>query len=343
MSGEVGDAARRQSAGPITPRPARGLVALDWGTSSLRAWHLPAAGPCDGRQRPWGILHLPDGGFPAALDAITQGWDTADHAIIACGMVGSRQGWREVPYVRIPAGAAAIAASLARLALPDGRVVHLVPGLLRDDATRPDVMRGEETQAIGAASRLVAAFGAAGKDALLVMPGTHGKWARLADGVITGFSTFMTGELYDVLMRHSILGRLGANDVVADRSAADEAFRRGVRASAGGALAALFSTRALALTGGLAPGRVADYLSGLLLGDEVRTGLQQAATASRGDTRPVIAIIGDGIVAARIGDAFAALSQPRPPVFEDMAIAGMLRIARAAGLIQAPAEGDDAC
>ncbi len=300
------------------------LIALDWGTSSLRAWLLGPDGEArDARAEPWGILRLPEGGFPAALARIAAGWPD-DAPVLACGMVGSRQGWHEVAYLPTPSPADAIAAALAPVPW-DGRAVLLVPGLVSGAGwDRPDVMRGEETQAIGA----LAALG--GADATLVMPGTHGKWARLRDGAIAGFRTFMTGELHAVLLGHSILGR-GVPDRAADPAIAEAAFRRGVAAGATfGALPLLFTARSLPLTGGLAAEAVPDYLSGLLLGDEIRAGLADDAAGGP------IAIVGEGPVARRTADAFACLGHPPPACLGNTARPGLVRIARAAALLARP-------
>ena len=318
-----------------TPVPGHGggLIALDWGTSSLRAWRLSATGAVlEARQRGWGIMHLPEGGFPEAFAAITQGWQSPGDALpaIACGMVGSRQGWREVLYLPTPAGLDQLSAGLRHLDTGAGTTLHLVPGVLENDPQAPDVMRGEETQAMGAAARL-------GGDALLVMPGTHSKWARLRDGRLVSFRTMMTGELFALLRQHSILGRGLAEAANATAmagagagAAQAAAFDRGVLAAhAHGALARLFSARALTLTGGLEPGCVPDYLSGLLIGDELRTAAAELASAGR------IAITGEASLCERYVRAFAVIGAAAPERIADAALDGLLRIAAAAGLLPA--------
>ena len=297
---------------------ATGLIALDWGTSSLRAWRLSRTGRVlDARSEAWGIMHLPDGGFEGAFAAITAGWGAPGVASLACGMVGSRQGWHEVDYLPTPAGLDELARALRAFPTPGGGTLHLVPGLL-DDA--PDVMRGEETQAIGAAPLL-------GDDALLVMPGTHSKWSRLCGGRVVSFRTMMTGELFALLRRHSILGR---DDGTANADTRDLAFIRGVRdAQAQGGFARLFATRALSLTGGLAPGCAADYLSGLLIGEELRL----AADARSGGAR--IALTGAAALCDRYARAFSALDLAAPERLGDTALAGLRHIAQHAGLLDA--------
>ena len=304
-----------------------GIIALDWGTSSLRAWRLSGTGAAlDARRQDWGIMHLPEGGFPAAFAAITQGWSDPAHPVpaIACGMVGSRQGWREAAYMPTPAGLADLSAGLLTLDAGGGQVLHLIPGVLEaNDPQAPDVMRGEETQAMGALGRL-------GGDALLVMPGTHAKWARLHGGRLVSFRTVMTGELFALLCRHSILGRGQSEAPPVTQAARDDAFDRGVRAGhAHGALARLFSTRALTLTGGLELGCAPDYLSGLLIGEELRIAAPEIETAAR------IALTGDAALCARYAQAFAAIGAPRPEHIADTALDGLVRIATIAGLLPA--------
>ena len=180
-------------------------------------------------------------------------------------MITSRQGWVDVPYCPCPAGTQEIARALLRHATGRGRSIHFVPGLsiMGSDGV-PDVIRGEETQIIGE-------VGAAPGRRLLLLPGTHSKWALVDDGRIVWFATFMTGEVFGVLKEHSILGRLMAGE--ADDA---EAFRRGVayaRGARGGLLKRLFSARTLGLFGQLPAEAIASYLSGLLIGTEVREAL----------------------------------------------------------------------
>src|SRR5690606_3327905 len=148
------------------------------------------------RHRAWGIRQLPQGGFEAALSSICAGWPACP--VLAAGMVGSRQGWHEAPYVDTPADVHALAARLVTVAAADGRRIHIVPGVR--DGAGPNVMRGEETQLVGALD--VQPRIAEGTP--LVLPGTHSKWVQSHRGRITGFTTMMTGELYGLLCKHSI-------------------------------------------------------------------------------------------------------------------------------------------
>lgn len=302
-------------------RPA--LLALDWGTSSLRASLLDAAGHVlDSRHRPWGLLHLPEGGFPAALQGIAGDWLTATPGLplIASGMVGSAQGWREAPYVPVPADAQSVAAGLLRFeALPD-TWLHIVPGVRRNGAW-PDVMRGEETQILGLLAR------GAQADMQLVMPGTHSKWVRVAQGRIVDFHTVMTGELFALLRTHSILGRPARE--AGGGSPSDEAFDAGVLAvrdgGPSGATALLFSARARVLTGQLPAAHSLDYLSGLLIGEELRSLLPRSGSGP-------LQLVGDAMLCARYRRALAAFGRDAQVHGEDAATAGLWQIARRAGL-----------
>ena len=307
-----------------------GLIALDWGTSSLRAWLVSPDGSVRARRHEnWGIMHLPDGGYPAAYAAITESWHDRPRPAIACGMIGSRQGWLEAPYLPTPAGLEELAGSL-RTIQADSGLLHVVPGMLDvNDPASPDVMRGEETQAVGAMRRL-------GGDALLVLPGTHSKWARLRDHRLVSFETLMTGELYALLSKHSILGRGVADAPEASTDARDLAFDRGVLAARErGALARLFSTRALMLTGAIAPGAALDYLSGLLIGEELRLAAPALATAAR------VALTGDDRLCALYVRAFQAAGLAPPERIENSALQGLLDIAAAAGLVAPLPSGQD--
>ncbi len=244
------------------------MIGVDWGTSSLRAYRLGAGGEVrEKRDGADGILTVEAGGFPAVLRRVVGDWlAEGERQVLLCGMVGSRQGWVEAPYLPCPAGPAEIAASLTRVPF-EGADIRLVPGLVtRDAGGVPDVMRGEETKLL--------ALLAAGVAGLACLPGTHSKWARLAGGRVVGFETHMTGEMRAVLLGHSILGKLAATPKAGESAAAfaPEAFKRGVARSGqpGGLLHHAFGTRGLGLLGELAAAETADYLSGLLIGHEIR-------------------------------------------------------------------------
>ena len=250
------------------------LIAVDWGTSSLRGARLDETGRVlEERSAPLGILNVPNGDFAGVFASLFADWmKPAGNVCLISGMAGSRQGWHEAPYVACPAGPDELRQNLHWI--EPGRIA-LVPGLSDEQRDVPDVMRGEEVQIFGAMRLAGLTAG------LFVLPGTHSKWATVRGGRIIGFRTFMTGEFYGLLSQHSILARTLEADAPLDEAA----FLRGVaRAGNGeGLLHNAFGVRALALFGRLSPAESASYLSGLLIGDELRLQAQLAG-------REVIAI-----------------------------------------------------
>jgi 2-dehydro-3-deoxygalactonokinase len=288
------------------------LIALDWGTSSLRAARLDAHGRViEERSLPRGILTVAPGDFPAVFrDAVT-GWPAPEGSLVLLGgMVGSRQGWREAPYCACPAGFPDIAAALCWV--EPGRIA-IVPGLRCETQGVPDVMRGEETQVFGA-------LGLLGLDSgLFVLPGTHSKWVRVAAGRIESFSTFMTGEFYALLRQHSILARTMPD---ADGELDAAAFERGVGCAlrAGNLLHAAFSARTLALFETLPAAALPSYLSGLVIGEELRSQAFEAHAA------PVV-LVGSPALTQRYGLALRVAGIPSRAVGSEATWRGLWAIA----------------
>jgi 2-dehydro-3-deoxygalactonokinase len=258
--------------------PQRPVIAIDWGTSSLRGARLGASGQVlESREFPRGILTVPPGQFEAVFHELFGDWMQEPGALcLISGMAGSRQGWQEAPYCPCPAGFAELGQHL--LWLQPGHIA-LVPGLSclgADTLSTPDVMRGEEVQIFGALQL-------AGRDsATLVLPGTHSKWVQVQSGRVTQFQTFMTGEVFALMSQHSILGKTLDLNGTFDEAA----FLQGVDQSqhAGSVLHRLFAVRTLSLFERLNAAQLPSYLSGLLIGEELR---QQAASTH---TEPVILI-----------------------------------------------------
>jgi 2-dehydro-3-deoxygalactonokinase len=298
------------------------LIAIDWGTTSARAYRLDASGGvCDTRSAGLGIGSLRDGRFGPALDRLLDDWRDDGAPRIACGMIGSRQGWVEAPYVECPADLSRFGRTLT--ATPGGELAIVAGARCVDAAGVPDVMRGEETQLVGAIrdddTRVLA-----------VLPGTHSKWAVVEEGRLVAFATFMTGELYAVLLTHSILGRMAGE---AGGEAAGAAFDRGVaRGSAGVGLAhAIFGARTLALAGDLAPEDVGDWLSGVVVGDEIRAARDWAR--EQGFDATSVRVIGDGMLVTRYVRALEAQGVRAEAGPVAAAAAGLFRIAQHAGLV----------
>ena len=240
-------------------RWAEGFIAVDWGTTNRRAYCIGGDGSCasefeDGQ----GILSVKRGGFEKAVADVRS--RLGDWPMLLAGMIGSNRGWIEAPYVPCPAGIDELASGLVRV----GDDIAIVPGVSLADG-RCDVMRGEEVQLLGAiVSRQIPA------DCLVCHPGTHNKWVRVAGNRIASFRTVMTGELFSLLRERSILSELLSGDAIAG-----EAFSAGVQRGLSGAglTAELFEARASFLLGRLNVEDGASFVSGLLIGEDVRVGL----------------------------------------------------------------------
>lgn len=346
---------------PDAPTPPPALIGLDWGTSSLRGWLFDGRGRVIARREGGpGVMAIADGAFGTAFETFCGPWLAADPGlpVIAAGMIGSRQGWREAAYLPAPAGVAALAAALLPLDDLAGRVFRVVPGVVAelDDGAR-DVMRGEETQVIGALLDPTAwapavdapaapdrsapdrvdpmpAGAAPARKGLFVLPGSHGKWVAVRDARIVALRTSITGEAWAALREHTILGRLCADPQPGDPGALDAAWRafdQGVaqiRADPAALLHLLFRVRTEGLFGRLRPEQLPAYLSGLLTGAEVGDALRWPG---RGDTPPVL--VGSGTQRERYARALAGFGVRCACASPDRAAAGLRALARAAGLL----------
>ena len=299
------------------------LIALDWGTSSLRAYLLGQEGRIlDSYSAAAGVVKLEPGEFPDAFEAATGAWRARWPGLraIACGMVGSNAGWVEAPYATCPASPEDLATRLIEV---PGAGLLIVPGIAQHGEAA-DVMRGEETQIFGG----LWMHPDLRTRTRVVHPGTHSKWIDIEDGRLQRFNTYMTGEVYAVLREHSILGRFAKDAPPPSDEAAREAFERGVHAvRRGGHLAPLlFSTRALVLTGQMRPEQALDYLSGLLIGEEIGYAL---ATGPRD-----LVLMGDLDLCARYRHAMGLFGLPEIPIIDgaDAATNGLWHIALLAGL-----------
>ncbi|MFI4931445.1 MAG: 2-dehydro-3-deoxygalactonokinase [Burkholderiales bacterium] len=301
------------------------LIALDWGTSNLRASLLDAAGATlDTRSAAAGVMAVPERRFAEALLSLCADWLAAHPhcACIASGMVGSRQGWVEAPYVECPAGLAEAAARLVHVAFGAGRALHIVPGLscVGDDG-QADVMRGEETQLWGA--DLPAG-------SCCVLPGTHSKWAWLGEGDrVLAFQTHMTGEVYGLLTQHGILGRLMEFGGELVPAAFDDGVRLGLHQHAH-LLHTLFAARTAGLTGKRAPNELPDFLSGMLIGAEIASARSGNIHSSAGDG--AVTLLGDGALCDRYARALGLAGIAVQRAVREATTRGQWRVAVAAGL-----------
>ncbi len=240
-------------------------VAVDWGTSNLRAWGIDAAGEIQfSRSSPDGMSRLSREQYPSVLTGLlTEVHEPVD--VLICGMAGARQGWLEAPYLDAPADLRTLSPGAVAPDMPGGQFAPtILPGVCQRDVGAEDVMRGEETQLLGLSALLP------GFSGLVIMPGTHSKWAMLEGTTLSRFSSAMTGEVFELLRVHSVLRHSFNGEL--------EGEERDIGFDAGLALgldkperltATLFKVRAGALLSGRSPAWCAGFLSGLLIGAEI--------------------------------------------------------------------------
>jgi 2-dehydro-3-deoxygalactonokinase len=301
------------------------LIAIDWGTSRLRATLVDSGGETIAEAESDEGIGKIDRTHEAVFGRLVAGWPHVP-AVIA-GMAGSRQGWREAPYVPCPATSATLAKNFLRFVTDDGRPIAIVPGLMVRSRDRDgDVMRGEESQIVGLIDRQPGFIGT------VILPGTHSKWVRIADGAIVDFQTFLSGEMFDLLARHSFL----RHSVAEDRHdlASSPAFALGVERVAEEGLpflAAIFSVRARQLLDDVDPRDNRAYLSGLVIGGEIAA----AETLGRLSRDRALCIVGTEVLANAYRQALALLGRD-VELFDgkDLAVGGLIHLANAAGFVE---------
>ncbi|WP_174874019.1 2-dehydro-3-deoxygalactonokinase [Vogesella oryzae] len=300
------------------------LIGLDWGSTQVRAFLYGQHGRLlDSMQAPLGVSHHPGAAGVAAVEAWLAAWlQTWRHVpVLACGMVGSQQGWQLAPYLPTPLPLATLGRHVIRLEAW-GRTVAIVPGVCHDNAGDGfrDVMRGEETQLAG----LAAAYPELVSPELILTPGTHNKWLQLHDGQLLSLSTCMTGELYALLREYSLLAPL-----LADGPFDSAQFLAGVDCARDKHdwLHQLFGVRARGVQRQLGAAALNDWLSGLLIGYEIHAVL----AASHGVQR--CGLIGAPALVKRYATALKQLGIVTVSLDGDRAAsAGLWRIACQAGL-----------
>jgi 2-dehydro-3-deoxygalactonokinase len=285
------------------------LIGVDWGTSNRRAYLLDTNGQqLDKREDGTGVLALNGKDFGASLDAWLEDWFAkGPYRLWLTGMVGSRIGWQEVPYLSAPTPLSALVRSPVPLSGRDN--TWLLPGVSQKmPVGQADVMRGEEAQLLGA-------WRQCRRDGWYVLPGTHSKWVYMEDGVIRRFRTYMTGELFAQLSRNGTLAAVmdGAGEI-------GEAFDAGIQRGFNGGLEELFSIRAGVLLGELTSADAPSYLSGMLIGCE-----WGAALRARVDRFAPLAIIASPALAERHARAAALFGVPVELIEPDQCYVHALR------------------
>lgn len=307
------------------------LIVVDWGTTNLRAFLVDHQGrSLDSVSSDEGLLQV-DGDFGAVLGKHIGAWlqPGGALAVVISGMAGSRSGWVEVPYVPCPFTTETLATALYQVNSFNAGNTWIVPGVSGTSASGQfDVMRGEEVQILGALSQL-AVQGRQLPD-FICLPGTHNKWVSLVDGVLQRFSTTMTGELFNLLSSQSILAQ--SVDVSAPWD--EQAYLEGIRISgcAGGLLHQLFSVRARQLNGELQTAQGTAYLSGLLIGSEIRSMFDSVQRSD--DQKPCVCVVASQQLTEKYFVALQSLNIAAYGVSSQHAtLAGALNIARNAQLI----------
>lgn len=287
---------------------------VDWGSSNFRAYRFTPSGEISERhQADAGILTVTDGDFEKALMREIGTWITPQSEVMFSGMITSRNGWVETPYAEAPAQLGDLARdAITRTGTTDA-TYRFLPGVCSRKPL-PDVMRGEEIQIFGAIEP--------NETATLALPGTHSKWVNVTDGTITGFRTFLTGETYALLAKHSIVGRLIPPD---HQRFNEQAFLAGVTMAQDNSSISLlndvFTARSGALLGAFGTEEIADRLSGLLIGHELKAGL-----SLHGASNGRLILVGEEQLTTRYALALHALGQATVIGRSDAVVEGFRRL-----------------
>ncbi|MRM12771.1 2-oxo-3-deoxygalactonate kinase [Enterobacter cloacae subsp. dissolvens] len=284
-------------------------IAIDWGSTNLRAWLCQGEQCLESRQSAAGVTRLNGKSPEAVLAEVTQNWRDSVTPIVMAGMVGSNVGWKIAPYLPVPAHFSAIGEQLTSV----GDNIWIIPGLCVSRDDNHNVMRGEETQLLGARTL--------SPSSVYVMPGTHCKWVQADAEQIHDFRTVMTGELHHLLLAHSLVGA-GLPEQAPSAAAFSAGLARGIASP--DVLPQLFEVRASHVLGNLPREQVSEFLSGLLIGAEVASmrefvGREQAVT-----------IVAGAALTSRYEQAFRAIGREVSTVSGDTAFqAGIRSIAHA--------------
>lgn len=302
----------------VASRPA--LIGVDWGTTSLRIFLISEDNQIMQRAlAPEGIAQMSDKTYEAVLNRLIGSWNLPERIpVVASGMITSRNGWIETPYVQLPVGKAELANSIVLHKTSNGRSIHFITGVCSTSCKRPDVIRGEETQIIGALE-INQANGA------FVLPGTHSKWVQVIDCKINSFRTYMTGEIFAALKKSTVLGAL-MEDAAFSRDSFLDGVELGLNETSD-LLNTLFAVRTKPLLGHLDPEKVADFLSGILIGAEISSALPLSKPYG------TVSVIGNSDLTNRYKVALQLAGIQCIELQEDIVAHGHFAIAKAGGLI----------
>lgn len=249
--------------------PSQEWVAVDWGTTHFRIWRMQGDLVLGGREANCGLLSQQPQQFEQTLQTYLKGWP--EHSpVLMSGMVGSRQGWQEVPYLPLPVSLQDVACHATRIQTQAlQRPIFIISGLASKDPACPDVMRGEETQLLG--------LGAGDRNwsGWVCLPGTHSKWVQVESGTVVRFDSYFTGEMFSLLQQHSLLRHdLSSETVHADHPGFFKGVAQGLSAEIP-LLTSMFRIRAHSLLIERNHLHNSAFLSGRLIGEEIRNALGQ--------------------------------------------------------------------
>ncbi len=254
----------------------KSYIAIDWGSTNLRAWLYLDGVLADTRQSEAGVTRLNGRTPQQVFQEVTAPWRRHGVPVVMAGMVGSNAGWLSVPYLPCPTDLSSLAGRLTRVEQAAPQSAWIIPGISIVSDSNCNVMRGEETQLLGAYRTQ--------PSSLYLMPGTHSKWVRLEDGVIKDFRTVMTGELHHLLIKQSLIG-VGLSEQRPNTAVFRQGMEQGFAQS--NILRCLFEIRAAHVLGQLDKSAVSEWLSGLLIGNEVAQ-MQRDWDIATGETVTVI-------------------------------------------------------
>ncbi len=247
------------------------FLIVDWGTTNFRAFAINHDSNVHAKiELPMGLKQVKDGAFAKELEHVLESWILGyqELPIYMAGMVGSTNGWIDVPYVNTPTSVSKLAEQTYMFTLPWGAKSYIVPGISHETVNGEfDVMRGEEVQIFGLINKLNnGSFSA-------ILPGTHSKHVLVQDEQLVLFDSYMTGELFSAIREHTIIGR-----DLPTQNQSPSAFVKGVQSGqSGGATSQIFKARTAKIFTQIEDNEVEDFLSGILIGSELKE-LDSAST-----------------------------------------------------------------
>ncbi len=285
------------------------IVGIDWGSTNCRAYLIEAGAVIDSWSGARGVKSITDGRYSEVFEQILAPWRGQFNTVYLSGMITSRTGWCETPYAKCPINLKDLHGQ-ARTLIQGGVRLYFMPGLCQF-GEHPDVMRGEELQLLGLPPE--------SDRRTVVMPGTHSKWAIVHDQQVERFRTIPTGEFYDLVLNHSLAGQLAAGDSF-DAITFDDAVQRGFQNAV--PVSDLFLARSRVILGRLEPDAVASFVSGLLIGNEIREG-----SIAFPHWRDQLTLIGEPVLCRLYARAFNELGASARTLSADFVSKGFVRIA----------------